>query len=722
MIPAPLCAAEFDHMSKYGIIAMILAITAISISLVPVYESDADDNMVSLEIPEVKVGAGAVDVEVPMKIIDVQGTGFSSLSFDLDYEEGLTLKEIRKGTLMSVFPEKDLSSPCTIVCEANDNVTSIGTILTFVFDVADDTAGMNLPLHMDNREAVNASGDEVGIYLEGTATIVVDPDITPVTNVTLDRTSLVLAVKETYTFKATAHPEDATYIDFIWASDNPEVANVDIFGTVTAVAAGTAKITVTTDYGGKEGTCDVTVLDKVIPIESITLDVTSLNLTVGDHDTLIVTITPDNATADKTIEWSSNDTSVVTVDKDGRVEAVGPGIATVTATNPGSYKSAFCVVVVEAVYVTDVKLDKTSFEINEGGSEKLNATVLPEDATDKLVSWSSDNEKVATVDQEGYVTAVAAGTAKITVTTHDGKKTAVCDVAVRQAVHVIGVELDKSEIEVLIGNTEKLNATVLPGNADDKSVTWKSSDENIAAVDSEGNVTGVGVGSATVTVTTVDGAKTAECAVTVNPVAVTGVALDKTEITVEEGKVMKLVSTVLPDNATDKTVAWSTSNPDVATVDHNGIVKGVAAGTATVTVTTNDGSKTTSCAVTVTEHQIVHVDSITLDKVKADVNVGKSVKLVPTVGPDNADDKSVTWKSSDEKIATVDQEGNVKAVAVGNATITATTVDGGYSASCDVSVKEAPTDNTLLYVGIIAAIVILLVVAFFVMRSRSGKR
>ena len=186
------------------------------------------------------------------------------------------------------------------------------------------------------------------------------------------------------------------------------------------------------------------------------------------------------------------------------------------------------------------------------------------------------------------MTAVAAGTAKITVTTHDGKKTAVCDVAVRQAVHVTGVELDKSEIEVLIGNTEKLNATVLPGNADDKSVTWKSSDENIAAVDSEGNVTGVGVGSATVTVTTVNGAKTAECAVTVNPVAVTGVALDKTEITVEEGKVMKLVSTVLPGNATDKTVAWSTSNPDVATVDHNGIVKGVAAGTATVTVTTND--------------------------------------------------------------------------------------------------------------------------------------
>ena len=128
-----------------------------------------------------------------------------------------------------------------------------------------------------------------------------------------------------------------------------------------------------------------------------------------------------------------------------------------------------------------------------------------------------------------------------------------------------------------------------------------------------------------------------------------------------------------------------------------------------------------SCAVTVTEHQIVHVDSITLDKVKADVNVGKSVKLVPTVGPDNADDKSVTWKSSDEKVATVDQDGNVKAVATGKATITATTVDGGYSASCDVTVKEAPADHTLFYVGIVAAIVILLITAFFIMRRRSGK-
>ena len=708
-------------MSKYGIIAMILAITAVSIALVPVSESDADENATFLEIPEVKAEAGATGVEVPMKIVDVQGTGFSSLSFDLDYEEGLTLKGVKEGTLMHVFPDENLSSPCTIVCEADDNVTSTGTILTFVFDVADDTAGMNLPLHIDNREAVNASGDDVIIILEGTATIVVNPDVTPVTSVTLDRTSLVLAVKEKYRLEATVLPEDATDRNVTWTSDNMEIANVDVLGYVEAIAVGTAKITVTTDDGGKTATCDVTVLDKVIPIESITLDATSLNLMVGDHDTLLVTITPDNTTADKTIVWSSNDTSVVTVDQDGRVEAIGPGIATVTAKNPDSQKSAFCVVIVEAVYVTDVKLDKTSLEIVEGGSEKLNATVLPEDATDKLVSWSSDNEKVATVDQEGYVTAVAAGTAKITVTTHDGNKTTVCDVTVRQAVRVTGVELDKSKIEVLIGNTEKLNATVLPDNADDKSVTWKSSDEKVATVDSEGTVTGVGVGSATITVTTVDEAKTAECAVTVNPVVVTGVTLDKTEITVEEGKVMKLVATVLPDNATDKTVAWSTSNPDVATVDHNGIVKGVAAGNATITVTTTDGSKTASCAVTVTEHQIVHVDSITLDKVKADVNVGKSVKLVPTVGPDNADDKSVTWKSSDEKIATVDQDGNVKAVATGNATITATTVDGGYSASCDVTVKEAPADHTLFYVGIVAAIVILLITAFFIMRRRSGK-
>jgi uncharacterized protein YjdB len=125
--------------------------------------------------------------------------------------------------------------------------------------------------------------------------------------------------------------------------------------------------------------------------------------------------------------------------------------------------------------------------------------------------------------------------------------------------------------------------------------------------------------------------------------------------------------------------------------------------------------------VTVTEHQVVHVDSVTLDKTKADVNVGKTVRIVPTVAPDNADDKSVTWKSSDEKIATVDKDGNVKGVAVGNATITATTVDGGYSASCAVTVSEAPADNTLLYVGIIAAIVIVLLIAFFVMRSRSGR-
>ena len=700
---------------------MILAIAAVSIALVPASESDADDSMVTLEIPEVKAGAGAVNVEVPLKIVDVQGTGFSALSFDLEYEaEYLVLKEIKKGTLMPVFPEKDLSSPCTIVCEADDNVIGTGIILTFVFDVVDDAAGMNLPLHMENREAVNASGSAVGTYLEGTATIVVDPDITPVTSVTLDRTSLVLAVNEKYRLEATVLPLDATDRNVTWSSDNMSVANVDVLGYVTAVSVGTAKITVTTDDGGKTAMCDVTVQDKVIPIDSISFDVTSLDLEVGGHDTLIATVLPDNAT-DKTLRWASNDTSVATVDQEGHVEAVAPGIATVTASSADGFKSAFCVVTVRAIYVTGVTLDKTTLDMREGGSDKLVATLVPDNATDKSVSWTSSNTGVATVDQDGSVKAVAAGSATITVTTHDGGKTATCAVTVKQAVRVTGVELGRSDLALLIGGSEKLNATVLPDNADDKSVTWKSSDENIAAVDSEGNVKGVGVGTAKITVTTEDGGKTAECVVTVNPVVVTGVTLDRTEVTVEEGKVVKLVATVLPDSATDKTVSWSTSNPDVATVDHNGIVKGVAAGTATITVTTTDGGKTATCAVTVTEHQVVHVDSVTLDKTKADVNVGKTVRIVPTVAPDNADDKSVTWKSSDEKIATVDKDGNVKGVAVGSATITATTVDGGYSASCAVTVSEAPADNTLLYVGIIAAIVIVLLIAFFVMRSRSGR-
>lgn len=166
-------------------------------------------------------------------------------------------------------------------------------------------------------------------------------------------------------------------------------------------------------------------------------------------------------------------------------------------------------------------------------------------------------------------------------------------------VRVSSVSLNKSSLSLAVGSSETLTATVSPETAGNKNVTWMSDHPEIASVNN-GKVTAVKVGSATITVTTVDGRKTATCAVTVTPVKVTGVTLNKTTTSIVKGNTEKLTATVAPSNATDKTVSWTSDHPEFATVE-NGTVTAVAAGSAVITVTTTDGKKTATCTVTVTD-------------------------------------------------------------------------------------------------------------------------
>ena len=252
-----------------------------------------------------------------------------------------------------------------------------------------------------------------------------------------------------------------------------------------------------------------------------------------------------------------------------------------------------------------------------------------------------------------------------------------------------GVTLNKSTLTLKVGASETLTATIAPADATNKNVTWKSSDAAVATVDANGKVTGVKAGTATITVTTEDGGKTATCAVTVKAaaVAVTGVTLNETSISlIPAGAGAGLVATVTPADATNKKVTWKSSNEAVATVDANGIVRGVASGTATITVTTEDGGYTATCAVEVIN--IVNATGVTLNKTSTTIAVGASETLTATVTPDNATFKEVTWKSSNEAVATVDANGKVTGVAAGTATITATTaIEGSKKATCTVTVS-----------------------------------
>ena len=337
------------------------------------------------------------------------------------------------------------------------------------------------------------------------------------------------------------------------------------------------------------------------------------------------------------------------------------------------------------VSVTGVTLNKTSTSIQVGGTETLTATVSPKDAANKKVTWKSSNAAIASVDANGKVTGVKAGEATITVTTEDGGKTATCKVTVSdKEIKVTGVKLNKSETSLLVGGNETLTATVLPEDATNQNVTWKSDKPEIATVDANGKVTAVKVGEATITVTTEDGGKTATCKVTVSEtsVAVTGVTLNKTALTLNIGASETLSATVAPADATNKKVTWKSSDAAVATVDTNGKVTAVKAGEATITVTTEDGGKTATCKVTVKPNL---VSEITLAALA--IYVGESKAVTATAKPDDATNKELTWKSSDESIATVDATGKVTGVKIGTTTITATARDGsGVSGSCTVTV------------------------------------
>ena len=335
----------------------------------------------------------------------------------------------------------------------------------------------------------------------------------------------------------------------------------------------------------------------------MTVTPSRIEIIEGESAVLSASVSPE-AASDRAVAWSSSDRSVATVDKAGTVHGLRPGTATVTATAEG--KSGTCAVTVKAkaVNVTEVTLDKTELTLTEGETETLTATVRPDNADNRKVTWSSDKTEVATVDGAGRVTAVKAGEAVVTVTTEDGGKTATCKVTVKaKVIGVTEVTLDRTELTLTEGETETLTATVRPDNADNRKVTWSSDKTEVATVDGAGRVTAVKAGEAVVTVTTEDGGKTATCKVTVKAkaVPVTGVEVNPWAVTLSVRGTSKLSYTIRPADATNQNVKWESDNPSVATVDSDGNVRAVSAGVAKVSAVTEDGGFRSGCTVTVKE-------------------------------------------------------------------------------------------------------------------------
>ncbi|MGE5416788.1 MAG: Ig-like domain-containing protein [Acidobacteriota bacterium] len=506
-----------------------------------------------------------------------------------------------------------------------------------------------------------------------------------VTGVTLNKHSTTLAAGGgTETLIATVSPSNAYNKEVQWFSSNDYIAYVDQNGVVWPNSYGTATITVLTVDGDHTDTCTVNVTSTTsVPVTGLSLSPHSITMAAGSTASVTATLTPANAT-NKIINWSSSNSSVATA-YDGVIGAKAAGTTVITAKSVDGGFTDTCTVTVTAanVPVTGVTISQTGLTLNAGATATLTATLAPSNATNKNVTWSTDNSAAATVNN-GVVTGVAPGSAIITVTTTDGGYTAECYVNVTATnIPVTGVSLNQTALSLNTGATATLTATVAPSNATNKSVTWSTSNSGVATVNN-GVVTAVAAGTATISVKTSDGGKTANCSVTVAApsVPVTGVILNQTALSLNTGATATLTATVAPSNATNKSVNWSTSNSGVASVN-NGVVTAVAAGTATISVKTSDGGYTANCVVTVSA-PVVKVTGISLNKTFVTVKKGNKITLVATVKPTNATNQGVTWSSSNTSVATVSSTGVVTALKSGFVTIKVKTIDGGYTASCTV--------------------------------------
>lgn len=418
---------------------------------------------------------------------------------------------------------------------------------------------------------------------------------------------------------------------------------------------------------------------------SVTVSPSSVSLTEGESATLTASVLPEGASYSG-IVWSSSNEGVAMVSSSGKVMAVAPGSATVTASADGVSGSASVTVTAKIFAVTGVSLNQSNLSMVVGDKATLTATVAPDNATDKSVTWRSSDPAVASVDG-GSVTALAPGEATVTVTTTDGVKTASCSISVKaKYVAVESVALDYAELDIYEGSTATLKATVLPADATEPDLSWASTDERVCTVE-DGVLTAIKPGTVTIRARAKsDFYKFAECRVTVKPITVESMAFAEENITMKEGETRPSGLTFTPANATLKDVRYEYSASGIARIDDDGTLTALKAGkTRILAILLSD--ETIQCACYVTVEQDDSLKGIALDLDQMTITVGESKTLTVAYTPEYAANKTVTWASSDPAVATV-ADGVVTAVALGQATVTATAQEGGWTASCLVSVEE----------------------------------
>lgn len=771
--------------------------------------------------------------------------------------EAITIGVEQKRTLVATLTPLNATNQAVSWSSDNAGIVTVNPTTGEITGVAVGTA------------TITATTGDGGFTDVCTVTVQTDAVSILITGINLSPQSHQLPKGQKIQLVASITPQNADNKTLTWSSNAPTIASVDaLTGLVTGVAEGQATITATAnDASGKTATSSISVVNieptaiqfddrnKYLNTSYIvggeievsctfnagtgkTLDASGVTFWLRQVQADWVGITKDIKVSDVTATGKSAGTATAKISLNGVLpsDQIGTDFyflwITLTPEGgsmygiPAGVNPIKIITANSAVAATGVSILETTATISVGGTVSLTESVAPANASNKIVTWKSSNEAVATVDVGGVVTGLAEGIATITVKTQDGGFEATSEITVASnTVKVTAISVAPETATLAIGAEVQLTTAILPNNADNKWVIWNSSNSAVATVNAEtGLVKAVAEGRTTITATANDGSGiTGSSTVTVAPdaastsisfddeskyataeytvggqlvvtcnynagagkvvnsegvkfwlrqvqegwigitkdytkndlsaagkqsgtatatislegalpsseigtdfyflwitltpeggelynklpgivpikiisansaVAVTSISLSQTTATVGQGQAVSLNETIAPANASNKNVTWKSSDENVATVSSQGVVTGVAEGTATITVKTVDGGFEATSTITVSDNTI-SVSGVSLAQITATVVKGQTVSLTETIAPANASNKNVTWKSSDETIATVNN-GVVSGVSAGNVTITVKTVDGGFEATSTITV----TDNTVSVTGI----------------------
>ncbi|MGN0779276.1 MAG: Ig-like domain-containing protein [Aristaeellaceae bacterium] len=498
---------------------------------------------------------------------------------------------------------------------------------------------------------------------------------------------------------------EATEGDVTYTSSNTKCATVDANGLVTGLSKGQTTITARLQTAKRTYKTSLTVTVAVKAEEiSVTEDALSiyaatdafvapllqqetslpvLVLRMGSNQAIKASALP-TAANDRTVTLSTTDESIVRVKGSTLTpQAVGECDLTIASRQNPEVIRQYHLLVVQPI--KQMKLTAETKTVDIGGKLPLSVSYAPDNASIKAVTWTSTNEKVATVDASGVVTGVSKGSATIKATAADGsKRIASFQVTVRQ--QPTSITLKESSVVVNVGSYKTLSATVLPANANDKTVTWESSNTQVATVNAKGRVTPVAPGTCIITCRSKNYASVYATAKVEVRQLVTKITFADTNVSFNVGDTCQLFWQTSPANATNTALTFSSSNTKVATVSSDGVVTGLKRGSCTITATATDGSKKKA---TVKISVLQPVLGVHMENDTVRVGVDESCTLRAVLEPSDASNTAMTWTSADTSIARVKGSRNkptVTGVRWGTTTITGVTQDGGYTTTATINV------------------------------------